>query len=108
MINGVMERAAERVIGSMNNVPKVKMRRLPHTTIDKETKKMMEEAKKYRILKANGIDYNLNRRKLLEVRERIREIWRESRNEMWKELVHKTDVERNPRNFWSLVFLVLR
>ena len=57
----------------VNNVSKIKMRRLPHPTIDEETKKMMEDAKRYMMLKANGINYGLNRRRLLEVRERIRE-----------------------------------
>ena len=37
------------------------------------------------------------------MRERIRERWKEKRNEMWNKLVLKTDAERNPKNFWRQI-----
>ena len=44
----------------------------------------------------NGVDYVNNRRRLIDIRERIRERWTENRNQMWKELADKVDKRRNP------------
>ena len=61
---------------------------------DEEMRELIEEAKQYRILKANDIKFNLNRRRLIEVRE-DREKW----CEMWRDLVRKADLERNLKKF---------
>ena len=82
-----------------NKVPRIRMRTLPHPKIDEEMKLVMEDTKRFSMLIANGMEYNLNKRRLVEVRERMRERWKEKRNEMWSEMLSKIDVERNPRNF---------
>ena len=64
-----------------NHVPKIKRRTLPHPELDEETLQLMAEAKRLKILVVNGIDYINNIKVLFRTRKRIREKWREKKNQ---------------------------
>ena len=60
-----------------NNIPKVKMKTIPHPEIDEEIKTMMKEIKRIKILLMNNVNYTRNKGKMLQLRENIRERWKE-------------------------------
>ena len=82
-------------------VPKIKARTLQHPEIDRETRSMIEEARRTKVQMVNGIDYVNNRRRLTALRERIRERCTEKRNQMWRDLVTKVDTKRTPKELWK-------
>ena len=43
------------------------------------------------------MDFVNNKRRLIVLRERIKERWVVKRNQMWKDLADKVDKKRNPR-----------
>ena len=64
---------------------------------------MMKEASRTKTLMANGINYIENRRRLIRLKETLREKWIEKRNLMWKELIDKMDKERDPKKYWKYI-----
>ena len=84
-----------------NNIPKIKMRTIPHPEIDEEIKTMMMEIKRIKILLMNNINYPRNKGKMLQLRKNIREMWKEKAGEMWSKLVEKTDKQKDPKEFWK-------
>ena len=57
--------------------------------------------KKTKMQMVNGINYLRNKRKLIQLRENIKAKWEEKRNEMWRDLVRRTDVEKDPSILWK-------
>ena len=94
-VTEVLTRAIE------NHVPKIRRRTLPHPEIDEETKELTKEARKTKIQMVNRINYLRNRRKLTQLRKNIRAKWEEKRREMWRDLVRRTDLEKDPSKFWK-------
>ena len=82
-------------------VPKIRARKLPHPEIDQETRTMMEEARRIKIQMVNGVEFVNNKRRLIVLRERIKERWVVKKNQMWKDLVDKADKRRHPREYWK-------
>ena len=64
---------------------------------------MMREVHKIKILLANGINYRENKRRLLRLREELRERWREANATKWRNIVLKIDTEKDPKTFWGEV-----
>ena len=42
-----------------------------------------------------------SKRRLVGLREEIREKWKEKNSEMWSNMVGKIDLERDPEKFWK-------
>ena len=83
--------------------PKIKARTLPYPEIDEDMLEKIREVNGGKTLIYNGIKFMENKRKLNRLREELREKWKEKRENMWRELIAKTDIERNPRVFWKQI-----
>ena len=78
------------IIAKDKYIPKIRWRILPQPEIDNEIKALVEDAK-IKLLKANGIEYDLNKRRWLEVKEKLRVKWRKKRIEVWRDMVWKIE-----------------
>ena len=77
-IDRALEKVTEAIKEAIDRrVPKIRSRTLPHPKIDEETKNMMKEAEMLKMLMAMKVNYAINRRKLIALRELIRERERE-------------------------------
>ena len=70
----------------------IKARTLPHPEIDEDMHKKIRETNGVKTLICNGINFVENKRKLNRLREGLRERWKEKRDNMWRELIAKTDI----------------
>ena len=90
-------------MGEIEEMAKEVIRTLPHQRTGEDMREKIKEIDRLRILIINGVYFLENKRKLNRLREELRGRWRWEIINMWKELVAKIDLEKNPREFWKEV-----
>lgn len=104
-IDSTLKRWFEAVKTAMtNNIPKIRHRTLPHPKVTKEIKLLRTAFTKLQ-RKANETGWTTQLRNTLKIlQNNLNDIIKQQRNEMWEELIAKTESSyRDPEVFWRQI-----